>query len=92
MSTYFMFGKYSIEAVKAVSAKRTEKALALIKENGGELNAGYALLGKIDLVLIVEFPNLQSAMKASVALSKLLLVSFDTLPALSMTEFDKLLE
>ena len=40
MATYFMFGKYSLEAVKAISAKRTDDAVALIKQNGGELKAG----------------------------------------------------
>lgn len=92
MSTYLMFGRYSMEAVKAISAKRTEKSIALIKQNGGELVSGYALLGKTDLLLIVNFPDLQSAMKTSVALSKLLAVSFVTQPAVSLSEFDMLLE
>ncbi len=92
MSTYLMFGKYSLDAVKSVSAKRTDKAIALIKQNGGELTAGYVLLGEIDLVLIVNFPDMQSAMKASMALSKLLSVSFSTQAALTTTDFDNLLE
>ena len=46
MATFIMFGKYSMEAVKAISAKRTDKAVALIEQNGGKLKAGYALLGK----------------------------------------------
>ena len=37
MSTYLMFGTYSMEAVKFISAKRTEETRALIKQNGGEL-------------------------------------------------------
>ena len=92
MSTYLMFGKYSLEAMKSVSAKRTDKAIALIKQNGGELTSAYVLLGEIDLVLIVNFPDMQSAMKASMALTKLMSVSFSTLPALSMADFDNLLE
>ena len=92
MSTYLMFGKYSMDAVKAVSPKRTERALALIKQNGGELVSGYALLGDTDLLLIVNFADMHNAMKTSVALSKLLSVSFSTVPAVSMADFDKLLE
>ena len=92
MSNYLMFGKYSADAMKSISAKRTDEAVALIKQNGGELTAGYVLLGDIDLVLIVSFPSLQSAMKTSMALSKLLSVSFSTLPALTMVDFDRLLE
>jgi uncharacterized protein with GYD domain len=91
MATYFMFGKYSKDAVKAISAKRTDKAVALIKDNGGELKQGYALLGDVDLVLIVDLPGTESAMKTSAALSALLGISFSTAPAVSMAEFDKLM-
>jgi len=87
-----MFGKYSLEAVKAISAKRTDKTIALIKQNGGELKAGYALLGDIDLVLIVDLPDTEGAMKTSVALSKLLGISFSTVPAVNVADFDKLME
>jgi len=91
MATFIMFGKYSMEAVKAISAKRTDKAVDLIKQNGGVLKAGYALLGKTDLVLIVDLPDTGSAMKTSAALSKLLGISFSTAPAVSMEDFDKLM-
>ena len=92
MATYLMFGKYSLEAIKAISAKRTDKAIALIKQEGGELKAGYALLGDIDLVLIVDLPDTERAMKTSVALSKLLGISFSTVPAVNVADFDKLME
>ncbi len=92
MATYFMFGKYSLESIKAISAKRTDKTIALIKQNGGELKAGYALLGDTDVLLIVDLPNTEAAMKTSVALSKLLGISFKTVPALTMADFDKLVE
>jgi uncharacterized protein with GYD domain len=91
MATYFMFGKYSKAAMKAISAKRTDKAIALVKANGGEVQAGYALLGDTDLVLIVDLPDTEHAMKTSAALSKLLGISFSTAPAVSMAEFDKLM-
>jgi uncharacterized protein with GYD domain len=91
MATYFMFGKYSLDAVKAVSAKRTDKAVTLINQNGGELKAGYALLGDIDLVLIVDLPDTERAMKTSAALSTQLGISFSTAPAVSMADFDKLI-
>jgi uncharacterized protein with GYD domain len=92
MATYMMFGKYSQDSIKHISAKRTEKAKELIKKNSGEIKSGYALLGKIDLVLIMELPDLERAMKTSVALSKMLGISFTTAPAVSMEEFDKLME
>ena len=92
MATYIMFGKYSQDSIKIIDAKRTEKAKELIKEYGGEIKSGYALLGKTDLVLIMELPDLERAMKTSVALSKVLGISFTTSPAVSMDDFDKLME
>ena len=92
MATYMMFGKYSQDSVKQISTNRTAKAMELVKKNGGEIKAGYALLGKTDLVLLVELPDLGKAMKTSVALSKLLGISFTTSPVVSMDEFDKLME
>lgn len=91
MATYFMFGKYSLEGMKGISAGRTAKTLALIKKHGGELRAGYALLGDVDLVLIVDLPDTGQAMKTSAALTKLLGISFSTAPAVSVEEFDKLM-
>ncbi len=91
MATYLMFGKYSLESVKAISPKRTNNAVALIKKHGGELKSGYALLGEVDLVLIVDLPDTERAMKTSVALSKLLGISFITAPAVSVEDFDKLM-
>lgn len=90
MSTFFMFGKYSADSIKDISAERTTKATKLISDSGGSVKAGYALLGKTDLVLIVDFPSVGDAMKASVGLSKLLGVGFTTSPAVSMEEFDQL--
>ncbi len=90
MTTYFLFGKYSHDSIKQISTKRTNEALAEISKNGGKLNAGYALLGEHDLVLIVDFPGTEQAMKTSVALAKLLGISFSTSPAVSIEEFDKL--
>jgi len=92
MATFMMFGKYSQDAVKQINPKRTEKAKDLIKKHGGKIKSGYALLGRFDLVLIVELPDSEQAMKTSVALSKMLGISFTTAPAVSMEDFDKLME
>lgn len=92
MATYFMFGKYSLDAVKAINAKRIDDAVTLIKQNGGELKAGYALLGDVDLVLIVDLPDTERAMKTSAAIGTLLGISFSTAPAVSMADFDKFMK
>lgn len=91
MTTFFMFGKYSSEALKEMSAERTDKAVSLIKKFGGELNSMYALLGEQDLVLIVDFPELEQAIKASVALTKMTGVSFTSSPAVPVEDFDKMI-
>jgi uncharacterized protein with GYD domain len=92
MATYLLFGEYSHDSVKQISARRTDKAADLIKKHGGELKSGYALLGGVDLVLILDLPDTQSAMKVSVGLTKLLGISFTTAPAVPFEEFDKLME
>ena len=90
MATYVMFGRYSAEGIKGISAKRSEEAKALIKKNGGELKAGYAMLGGTDLVLIVDLPDTTKAMATSAALAKLTGIAFATSPAVTLEEFDKL--
>jgi uncharacterized protein with GYD domain len=92
MTTYFMFGSYSVDAVKKISARRTEKAVELIAEHGGKLKAGYALLGEYDIVLIVDLPGTEQAMETSVALTELLGISFTTAPAVTVEAFDEFME
>ena len=91
MAIFIMFGKYSSEAVKDISSKRTEKAVSLIKKFGGDVKAMYAVLGKKDVVFILSFPGIGEAMKASVALSKMTGISFSTTPAVTIEEFDKMM-
>lgn len=90
MASYLMFGKYSQEGLKGISPDRTAKANALIKANGGTVKAGYMLLGEVDLVLILDLPNTEAAMKVSMGLAKLLGMGFATSAAITVEEFDKL--
>jgi len=89
MATFLMFGKYSAAALKGISPQRTEATKVLIKEHGGELKAGYAVAGGLDIVLIVELPDNARAMAVSAALTKLTGVAFTTSPAVTLEEFDK---
>ena len=91
MATYVMFGKYSVEGMKGISARRSDEAKSLIKKNGGELKAAYAMLGSTDLVLIVELPDTAKALATSAALAKLTGIAFTTSPAVTIEEFDKLM-
>jgi uncharacterized protein with GYD domain len=91
MTTYILFGKYSLDALKKISARRTAGAAAVIKKHGGELKSGYALLGEVDLVLIADFPDNAKAMKASIELTRQLGIGFRTAPAVSVEYFDSMM-
>ena len=91
MTTYFMFGKYSSEAIKGVSPERTKKANDIILKLGGEIVAQYGLLGYRDLVLIVNLPGVEEVFQASANLYKLTGVSFSSFPAITIEKFDEIL-
>lgn len=90
MSLYLMYGKYLPGSMEKISPERTEKAKDLIKENGGTIKAGYALLGDSDLLFIVDFPKTKSVLRTSVEVGNLLGISFSTVPAVTIDEFDEL--
>jgi len=92
MAKFLMMGKYTTEALQDVSAQRTEKAVAMIKEAGGNVDSMYALLGNYDLALIVDFPGVNEAITTSIALTKMTNIAFTTLPALPVAEFDKIVK
>ncbi len=90
MAIYFMYGKYSKEALEGISAERTRKAADIIAKAGGKLLSAYALLGKYDIVAITDFPGVAEVMKASIALTKLTGIGFTGFPAITVEEFDKI--
>lgn len=91
MATYLMFGKYSSRALQEMSIQRTDKAVELVKQFGGEVQAMYATLGQYDLVFVLSLPGIDEAIKASVALTKLTGITFSTTPAVTVQDFDKLM-
>lgn len=91
METFFLMGRYSPEAVKDISADRTSKTISLIKEIGGEVVSMHALLGGYDLVLILKLPSVLTAMKASLALTMLTGISFQTYPAFAVDDLDRVI-
>jgi uncharacterized protein with GYD domain len=90
MPAYILLGKYSAEGVKGISSARTQKGTKLIEKLGGKVNEMYATIGEFDLILHAEFPDNTTALKGSVELSKLTGISFVTMPAVPVVEFDKL--
>ena len=90
MATFFMFGKYTSEAIKEISIERTQQAVAEIKKLGGNMTAMHALLGEYDLLFCVSLPGVEEAIKASVALKRLTGISFTSCPAVTVEVFDQL--
>jgi uncharacterized protein with GYD domain len=90
MTTFFLLGKYSAEALRSISAERTAEAAQVVRAYGGEVKSMHALLGPYDLVLIVDLPGIEQAVQASVKLARLTGIAFVTAPALPVTAFDQL--
>ena len=90
METFFLFGKYSSDALNKISTERTRKAINTIQKLGGRVKSAYALLGENDLVFIVSLPNSAQATMASIALSKMTGIHFSTSPAIPVEQFDRL--
>ena len=90
METFFMFGKYSTQALNKISAERTRKAMNTIQKLGGRVKSVYALLGENDLVFIVSFPGAAQATLASIELHKLTGIGFSTSQAIPVDQFDAL--
>ena len=90
MATFFLFGKYSHEALKKISPERTRKAMSVIQKYGGRVKSVYAMLGGNDLVFIITLPGAAQATMVSIALSRLTGISFTTSEAIPVDQFDKL--
>lgn len=91
MSTFIMFGKYSHDSVREISKDRTRHVVEMIQETGGEIRAIYAVLGAYDLVMIVNYPTMEEVLRISVLVSQTFGISFSTLPAIAVEEFDELI-
>jgi len=92
MATFFMFGKYSSEAITKISAERTQKVREAIESVGGRVKDIYILLGEYDVVIIAELPRMAEAMQASILLKRMTDISFFTAAAMPVEEFDSLAE
>ncbi len=91
MPIYMMFGRYTQQGMKGISAERTRKAKEMIEEHGGRVVSMYAVLGEDDLVLTLDLPDAEAAMAVSVGLHKLIGVAFRTSPVVEVEKFDALI-
>jgi uncharacterized protein with GYD domain len=91
MATFIMVGTYSQDAIDEISSKRTNDAKDTIASNGGKMLSAYVSLGDADIYLICEFPDMKSAMKSSITLTKSTGISFSTNECVTAEEFDNLM-
>jgi uncharacterized protein with GYD domain len=90
METFFIFGKSSPKELKEISLKYKAEIVRLVKDFGGDVGSMYVMLREKYLILISAFPEIKTAEKASVTLSKFTGISFRTLPAIPVDEFYEL--
>jgi uncharacterized protein with GYD domain len=69
-----------------------KKSNQLVKEYGGEIIQIHVLIGKRkdDLVLVVDFPDTETTVRFSVAMTNKLGILFVTHPTVTMEKFDKI--
>ena len=91
MKTFLIFGKSSPQELKEISVKYRAEVVSLVNDFGGNVRSMYAMLRERYLVLIFAFPGIKTAMRASIALSKLTGISFTTLPAVPIDEFNNII-
>lgn len=90
MPIFMMFGNYTPEAMRGISPDRTAQVEKLIEENDGNVRSMYAVMGEHDLVFILEFPDAEKAMMASVAIERLTGIVLRTSPVVEVEKFDRL--
>jgi uncharacterized protein with GYD domain len=91
MPIFMMFGKYTTAAISGISPERTDKAVEVIKENGGKVVSMYAVMGEHDLVFTLDFPDMEKALAASVDLNRLTGIMFTTSPVVEVEKFDRMI-
>jgi uncharacterized protein with GYD domain len=85
------FTQEGITTMKDQGIARSEKVRKNIEDLGGTLLDAYYCLGKYDVVAILEFPDNETALKASVKNASLGHISITTMPAVTRDEWTKLL-
>ena len=92
MPIFMMFGNYTSEATRGISSERTRQATEVIKRHGGKVVSMYAVLGQHDLVLTLDLPDTEAALRTSAELNKLTGITFVTSPVVDVEKFDRLIQ
>jgi uncharacterized protein with GYD domain len=90
MPLYATLLKYTSEGFKDISEDRLKQNISMIESKGGKFVAGYGLIGEWDILVITEFPDEQSAMKALLTTCQSGIGTTQTMTALPIEDFVKL--
>jgi uncharacterized protein with GYD domain len=90
MPTYVTLFNYSAEGFKELSEARRQQQMHLIESQGGRVIGAYGLMGQWDVLLITEFPDEKSAMRALVSTCQSGVGTTQTMPAIALEEFVQL--
>ena len=93
MATYVTLVRYTDQGIRNIkeSPARLDAAKKLAQSAGAEIKSFYLALGKYDIVLTVDAPNDETAMKLLLTLGSLGNVRTDTFRVFNEAEFRKLI-
>ncbi len=92
MANYIVLMKMTPEGVKYLkdAPKRLAKYNEILAAEGAKITAAYATLGQYDFVAVIEGPeDFAKVAKCSAAISMLGALSTQTMPAMPVTDFFK---
>lgn len=93
MPKFLYRGKYSVSGVAGVlkegGSGRSAAAAQLIESVGGSVEANYWTLGDDDFIVIVDMPDQEAAVAASLAVAASGAVHLTTTPLLSAADLDE---
>jgi len=90
MPTYVTLYNYT-GSIKGGGPERFEKLKQIVAEEKGEILHVYGLLGAYDVLSVSEFPDNRAAMKAAARVGNLINAKTNTMAAVELDDFLKLL-
>ncbi len=89
MQTYVTLWKYTKDGLMDIKKtnKRFELAKKVVKEAGGKLLSCYGLVGKYDLITVMQMPNEKVAAATILKICSTGRITSQTMTALSLEEF-----
>jgi len=93
MANYVVLLKLTPEGAKTLkdAPQRLAKASEILSAEGAKITAGYATLGQYDYAIVIEGPeDISKVAKCSAAVAMMGATSVQTMPALPIADFFKL--